>query len=152
MSDRPDRDQRRRERRPEPTAVPGAQTRRTFVRHLLSMPIAALVWQGCGGESNEQSSEHAIVESLLQRIPLPDPLSLGRRYLAEVETAPSFEELATEVFEPLLGAESPARLVDDFSAAMARDFETGAILPVAGWFLSKTEVRFCALLAHGGGD
>ena len=76
---------------------------------------------------------------------------VGRAYLAHEPSAGSVKRLTGFLRQRLGAYPSTApgrrRLRARFATECAKDFETGYVVMVRGWMLSRTEARACALVA-----
>ncbi len=121
-------------------------TRREFVSLALVVGagggLSLLVWPaGCG------PGERVRID--LSNV-FPDPaqaVGVGRDYLARYPEEAVRSQLEARVLESLGGAEDPTRLRTGLDAAIRRDFTRDRVFRHAGWVLSRTEGRLCALAA-----
>ena len=77
---------------------------------------------------------------------------VGESYLATLPVRPDLDELLHEIFPDVEGralaqAGSTGELSSWLDARRRSDFEQGRVVDVAGWLLSGTEARLCALAA-----
>jgi len=119
-------------------------SRRDLLEALLLLPLAAASVR-CTGDHRSASIQR-LVEAMLAHVPLPDPIAVGRSYLAQLGPGADADALVDDVVGALPAASSIDGLAAGFRSLLTRDFETDAIVSVSGWVLAITEARFCALL------
>ena len=121
-----------------------------FDRRQVLEGLAALPWlllAGCGPDVISPAERaRAILLAILDRIPLPDPLEIGRGFLKTHATVTA-DALARDVLQPLGGSDDAAALVDSVGRQISDDFTSERVLEIEGWFVALTEARVCALIA-----
>lgn len=124
-------------------------TRRAFVALtgglLLSVAVLPL---GAGMPNGARWAPRRSRRLLWNRV-LPEPATarpIARLYLAAAPAERRADVLLDELQRAAgAGHRSGASLAAALQDAMVRDFETGDVMQLDGWVLSRTECRLCAL-------
>ncbi|MEM8932616.1 MAG: hypothetical protein AAGE94_15645 [Acidobacteriota bacterium] len=124
----------------------------TTRRRLLGTALIASVGYGLLGRWSDEPPERAVERFLVilsSALALPDPIRVGKAFLRLDPWNNDPDQLLDAALGalPLDTARTTEDLVDAFEATFRRDFEQGAIVKLDGWFVSRTEGAFCALLA-----
>lgn len=71
--------------------------------------------------------------------------SIGNSYVSQTPKENSENELARALLENISG--SPEEMTNSLTEKVANDFDSGDIVMIDGWILSRTEARQCGLLS-----
>jgi hypothetical protein len=130
------------------------QSRRQFVILLLSASSLAPVWSGSASlaAAIEPASRHA-AKLVTRFFGHPESARIvGAAYLGTRPDQVDVGGLLSDLFPSAAcgargGPESTRDFCIEFDERRRLDFESGRVVSIAGWVLSETEAKLCALAA-----
>ncbi len=122
-------------------------TRRRFLGGLAIAASGAVAATGLASCRPALSDAETLLLELVSQVAVPDPVAVGQAYLRDHRDEHDAAVLLDRVFAGLPVAGGGRRLLASFRDRLSDDFEHRRTVRADGWILSRTEARFCALLA-----